>query len=281
MRVSGPGEVVWGLVVPLAGIALLGLLATRAAEPGAWLAFTGALPMFAAMFTRALLTGVVALSAVLVAGFVAASVYGTDFRDALPILIGVIAFSGAAVLVSQARAQPTRTRGDEPASLHPVGAPEDPNAVDALTGLPTREGATAALSAAPARSRVVALVDCDHLALLNDQYGRGVGDTFLFAVAGRTRYALDDADLVARWAGQQFLVVIEGGLESARTTLELVTDKVNRNPIRTDRGLIPATMSVGATTWVEGEELETVVARARQAMYRGKLAGGACLVVEE
>jgi diguanylate cyclase (GGDEF)-like protein len=282
MNLSRRAELAWGLIVPLVLLVVLAVLAAGATQPDAWLAFMGAVPMFAGMFTRALFTGIVGLLTVLVAGFSAAAAYGADFTDALPVLVGVIVFSGAAVLVAQAKAaavpRPVSAAASSAAPAVPAGE-QDP--VDPLTGLLTRLGAREALKAPASDARVVALIDCDHLAALNEQWGRVVGDTFVFAVAGRTRYALTEPDFVARWADQQFLVVLNSTLDEARPTLELIADKVNRNPIRTDSGLVPATMSVGATAWLPEEELESAIDRARQALYRGKVDGGGVLVVVE
>jgi diguanylate cyclase (GGDEF)-like protein len=279
-RLSG-GEIVWGLVVPVVVIVVLAGLAQRAEVPGVPLAFLAAVPMFAAMFTRALLTGLVAVLTVVDAAVSAAAAYGQEFADAIPLLVGVIIGAGAAVLASQARpvrARPQVVTADpewtpEPAASEPL--------LDALTGLPTRAGALAVLAdAAMTGPRVVAVIDCDGLAALNDAYGRAIGDTFLFAVAGRTRYALAEGDLVARWDGEEFVVAITGDVESVRPTLALITDKVNKNPIRTDAGLIPASMSVGAAAWPEGVAFADALAGARRALYRAKLDGGACLVID-
>ena len=285
MARPGRDEVLWGVAVPVAVILALAVLSQRAAEPAVPLAFLAAVPMFSAMFTGALLTGVVALLTVVVAAVGAAAAYGQQFADAIPVLVGVIAGAGAAVLASQARPVRPRTQARGPqAEPAPAGGGGDGTGAepwqDELTGLPTRAGALAALATSgSAGPRVVAVIDCDRLAALNDEYGRAIGDTFLFAVAGRTRYALPEGDMVARWDGEEFVVTITGDVEAVRPTLELITDKVNKNPIRTDAGLIPASMSVGAAAWPEGTAFADALAAARHALYRAKLDGGARLVI--
>jgi len=76
-------------------------------------------------------------------------------------------------------------------------------------------------------------------------------------------------------------VVIAGDIDSARPLLELITDKVNKNPIRTDAGLLPQAMSVGAAPWPEGQPFDEALTNARRALYRAKAEGGARLVVAE
>lgn len=284
MTVRSRAEYLTGLVFPLLLVIALAVVGMNSDTPAVAIAFMASAPMLAAMFTRALLTGIVALVTVLAAGVTAAAGYGADFYDALPVLIGVIAAAGIAVLASQAKAAPAAGRAPAPsaATSVPAGGAVPEADTDELTGLPTRAGVLPALRAeGVAGPRVLAVIDCDHLALLNDEHGRAIGDTFLFAVAGRTRWALPDEDLVARWDGEEFLVVISGDVDSARPLLELITDKVNKNPIRTDAGLLPQAMSVGAAAWPEGMAFDDALAHARRALYRAKAEGGARLVVDD
>lgn len=286
MRPVSRAEYLAGLVFPLLLVAALAVVGANAETPAVAIAFMASAPMLAAMFTRALLTGIVALVTVLAAGVTAAMTYGSDFYDALPVLVGVIAAAGIAVLASQAKAAPVRPARAEaagPASgVAGIASSAAEPDTDDLTGLPTRAGVLAVLRGSePTGPRVLAVIDCDHLATLNDEHGRAIGDTFLFAVAGRTRYALPEGDLVARWDGEEFLVVIAGDVDSARPLLELITDKVNKNPIRTDAGLLPQAMSVGAAEWPAGTAFDDALANARRALYRAKADGGARLVVAE
>lgn len=273
-------EVILGIVVPFVVIVGLAVLATSADDPAPWIAFLAAVPMFAAMFARVLVAGLVALASVLVGAFCAASAYGQQFADALPILIGVIIGAGAAVMASQAKAAAPRRAVAVAASVPRNTAPPSPD-VDDITGLPTR---TAVLRAHGGPNtdgpRVVAIIDCDGLAAFNDEHGRDTGDVFLFAVGGRTAYALAEDDVVARWEGDELLVIM-GAPDPAQVepTLQLVTDKINVNPIRTDAGLVKATISVGAAPWATGESFEAALARARRALYEAKGQGPGHLVI--
>lgn len=278
MRISRGAEVLLGLVVPL--IVLAGLLAggQSSGQAAVCVAFMSAVPMFAAMFAGAAVTGIVAAASVVAAMVASASAYGQDFYAAVPILIGVILGAGAAVIASQMKAAGAPRRDPAPASSTAAertasGSAPEPE-VDELTGLPTRSGIAAALNAAsPSGPRVVALLDCDAVAAINDRYGRDIGDVFLFAVAGRTRWALPAEDAVARWEGGTFLMVINGEPAAVEPTLGLIADKVNTNPIRCDAGLVPTTVSLGAAPWPEGTDLADAVSRARRALYAAKAQG--------
>lgn len=280
-------EVALGLVLPAVVLLGLGIVSRQAATPAdaaVAIAFMSAVPMFSAMVARPLFSGIIALATVLAAAFSAASAYGQDFGAAIPVLVGVIVAAGAAVLAGQARVsrapRPQRPRAEQAGA--PATAPAATPDVDALTGLPSRTAAERYLAdTTDSGPRTVLVIGCDGIAGVNAERGRDIGDVFLFAVAGRTRYALPDTDLVARWDGDQVLAVIHGAPADVRPTLDLITDKVNVNPIRTDAGLIPLTISVGAAAWPEGAPFNEAVARARQAMHAAKAAGAARLVVAE
>jgi diguanylate cyclase (GGDEF)-like protein len=283
VNVSRRTEVMLGLVFPLLVVGALAAVALNTMQPGTALAFMASAPMFAAMFTRALFSGIVALLTVLVAGVTAAAAYGQQFADALPVLVGVIVGAGIAVLASQTKAMSARpVLVASSASSSSGQASVAASVTDELTGLPTRHAISLALGGAnQAGTRVIALMDCDEIGTLNAERGRDIGDVFLFAAAGRTRYALPEQDSVARWGGDELLVVIDGDLASTRDLLDLITDKINKNPIRTDEGLIPLTISVGATEWPPGEDFAEATARARRAVYRAKSEGAARLVISE
>jgi diguanylate cyclase (GGDEF)-like protein len=277
MRVSRRAEIILGLVLPLLVLVWLVVLGRSSDQAAVCVAFMAAVPMFAAMFTGAAFTGVVAAATLVAATVTSASAYGKDFYDAVPILVGVIVSAGVAVIVSQmkaAAAAPRRDPGPSSGAAATAASPAAEPGTDELTGLPTRTGAMAALAGAgPAEPRVVALLDCDAVAAINDEYGRDIGDVFLFAVAGRTRWALPDEDIVARWDGGTFLLVVNGDVGSVEPTLELIADKVNKNPIRCDAGLVPTTVSLGAAAWPDGTDFADAVGRARRALYSAKAQG--------
>jgi diguanylate cyclase (GGDEF)-like protein len=277
-------ELLLGLVLPLAVLIGLAVLGRRTAEPAVCIAFMAAVPMLAAVVGRALLAGVVALATVVSAAVTAADAYGQQFSDALPVLIGVIVSAAVAVMASQVKAAAGVPRREpaplavRPATSSAAGPSDD---TDELTGLPARAVVLRACAADDfGGSRVVALIGCDGMSAVNDSHGREVGDVFLFAVAGRTRFALPDEDLVARWDGDEILAVVSGDAATVEPTLRLISDKVNQHPIRTDAGLMPLTISVGAALWAAGTSFEDAVARARRALHLAKSRGPGLLALD-
>ena len=279
-------EIVMGLVVPLVIVAVLAILSFTIEVPGIAVAFMATAPLIAAMFTRALFTAIVSGITVVAAAVCIAAGYPLKFISVAWIVLGVVIAAAIAVIASQAKAAPAPRASSGGASASSPNGPqpmgEATEQTDGLTGLPNREGLKAMLAAdASAGRRTIAIIDADHLVVVNDTYGRQVGDTFLFAVAGRTRYALPEGDIVARWGDEEFVVVTKAAPGEVMDLLTLITDKVNQNFIRTDAGLIPQTISVGAAAWPEGMSFEDAFDAARRAMYQAKAEGGARLVAPD
>ena len=92
---------------------------------------------------------------------------------------------------------------------------------DALTGLPDRRGASPRLQALQAGSprAAVLLIDVDHFKQVNDRFGHDDGDRVLVQIARCLRAACDPGDLVARWGGEEFLVLREDTSQEAAFAL--------------------------------------------------------------
>jgi diguanylate cyclase (GGDEF)-like protein len=266
----------------------LTLLGLAAGQPIVYIALLAAVPMFAAMFTGVVKTGIVAAAAFAAACVTSVVTQGQAFADAVPALIGVIIGAAAAVIATQVKPDAGRApRGDgtsaraEGQSASPVPV-QSQGEVDALTGLPTRASTARTLLASSATGpRVVAFVGCDGVSAVNDEFGWAIGDEIIFAVAGRTRYALPPADTVARWDGDELLLVLGADAMSAGPTLVMLSEKVNRNPIRTASGLVPVTISLGAAVWLPGADFDDASERARKALHRAKSQGPAHVVMDE
>lgn len=263
------------MAVPLTVLLLLFVGALTILDPLIAVAFMSAVPALAAITASVVLAAVSAIAAVAAAVLASAFSLGQEFRSALPVIVGVIVVAGIAVMSASARPSGIPRKAPSPAVLRQE--PVDPGPVDEITGLPTR-AAILALPPQLAVDRLLALIDIDDLAAVNDDHGRGVGDTLLFAVGGRTRYSLNDRhepeeQWVVRWGDDEFLVVLSDAGDAAVADLHAIVAKVNNNPIRSDVGLVPATVSCGAVTWHSREPLLSAVTRARTCLHRAKARG--------
>ncbi len=95
----------------------------------------------------------------------------------------------------------------------------------------------------------VLLLDIDDFKDINDRHGHRVGDEVLIEIVGRLRAAVRPDDIVARWGGEEFLLLCRAERrESVRTIAERIRRSVEARPIQTTAGELAATVSVGAVT---------------------------------
>ena len=105
-------------------------------------------------------------------------------------------------------------------------------------------------------------------------FGHDIGDVALRAVARTLAETCRTSDTVARWGGDEFLVLLA---EARPRTLELIAERVRalveRSEIATEQGPVPLTVSVGATVVKRGDTPNLIVRRADALLYASKAAG--------
>lgn len=150
---------------------------------------------------------------------------------------------------------------------------------DVLTGLPNRRTVAERLEHEVARAKrtgqplSVVLCDVDLFKQVNDRFGHGVGDEVLQHVAAALAGSVRQVDLVGRWGGEEFLVVLPETAEAgARVVGERLRAAVAAMP-RLQAGPAGVTISSGVSTYVEGENVDRLVDRADEALYRAKQRG--------
>uniref|UniRef100_UPI00259547F3 GGDEF domain-containing protein n=1 Tax=uncultured Acinetobacter sp. TaxID=165433 RepID=UPI00259547F3 len=118
------------------------------------------------------------------------------------------------------------------------------------------------------------IIDIDHFKQVNDQYGHIVGDVVIQHVANQLRQHVRSSDLVVRYGGDEFLVLIEGiELDKAQEIAEIIRLDIQQAPlsIASEVPHLAITVSigvtVGATSWI------SLLERADQALFRAKAAG--------
>lgn len=268
------------------GIVVVGVYGTLVPDVHwRWLSIAS-LPLVAAVATVhhrgwrlvALVAGAVAAAVVLLRQLDLATPYFVFNAVAVVVLI-----AAPAVVVSALSTALERARARSEAAAR----------TDPLTGLLNRHGAAQAIpplvrsGARPGSALAVLLLDVDHFKAVNDTWGHGTGDQVLQAVAGCVRAGLRSHDLVARWGGEELLVVT---VVADDTELVAIGERL-RTAVASHRtgALPPVTVSIGTDRcWVPAgglgpgarasdEELRELVGalvdKADVALYEAKATG--------
>lgn len=129
----------------------------------------------------------------------------------------------------------------------------------------------------------IAVLDLDNFKMVNDRYGHPAGDAVLRAFARDATAAIRIADVLARWGGEEFLLLMTDTRASlARQGVERVRDRISSLRVRVDSGtLLELTVSVGVTEHRPGEPLAETIARADRALYAAKAEGRDRVVMHE
>lgn len=158
---------------------------------------------------------------------------------------------------------------------------------DALTGLPNRvlltERLQASLTADRPRAGQLAVIflDIDRFKWVNDSLGHTAGDRVLTTVASRLAACTRPGDTIARFGGDEFVVLCQGLSTAAPDALALA-DRLRAaltEPLDVDGILIPLSASVGIAVAEADSTPERLLRDADVAMYRAKDRGGACAVL--
>ena len=153
--------------------------------------------------------------------------------------------------------------------------------VDELTGAHNRRSILTQAEIELRRSlrfnRPLALLflDIDHFKQVNDRFGHKTGDIVLSTFSNVCRGALRPSDMVGRFGGEEFLVVLpETGLNQAVTVAERLMEHVRRTVFSADLPARGITTSVGVTA-IRGPDdtVEAALERIDRALYRAKELG--------
>ena len=152
---------------------------------------------------------------------------------------------------------------------------------DSLTGLYNRRGLFEFGRREVERARrfgrplAAIMFDLDHFKRVNDTYGHATGDQVLASLAARCRQELREVDLLGRYGGEEFAVLLpEIELADAGQVAERLRQSTAQAPFATDQGPMEITISLGvAPLDDECPDLEALLQRADQALYAAKKAG--------
>lgn len=150
---------------------------------------------------------------------------------------------------------------------------------DSLTGLLNRRALYAASELLQAQRHrkpaelTLVLMDIDHFKRINDQHGHDIGDAVLCQVAAYLKQRLRRQDLIARWGGEEFLLLMpDTAVAPASQLIEELRQGICRLQVPGLQQTLTATFGISAVT-LQQNALDQAVKAADQALYQGKAQG--------
>jgi diguanylate cyclase (GGDEF)-like protein len=153
-------------------------------------------------------------------------------------------------------------------------------AVDDLTGILNRRGFAQKVDQEIARvgrshrGFVLIMADIDYFKAFNDQYGHACGDTVLEQVAALLSQQLRDVDTIARWGGEEFILLLpETTLEGGEILAEKLRWAVETHHFQYRDHQLGLTLTFGVAQYRSDSTLDDCLGRADRALYQGKELG--------
>ncbi len=159
---------------------------------------------------------------------------------------------------------------------------------DELTGLYNRRGIKEChelenyLDCSMQPEMALAVCDLDHFKRINDQYGHDIGDEVLKLVAGKLKSALRDSDLIGRWGGEEFLILLPNtSLKEGYQLLERVRQVVSECSYNVGNERIHLSISSGLSSTRYYDTWDNLIKAADKHLYRAKEQGRNCTCTTE
>ena len=202
------------------------------------------------------------------------------YLDAAYALMVLIVLGGSIALNLRIQRIRARLREQREALAHALAVNRELATRDELTGLPNRRamqdlmGLEHRRSVRSGRPMLLAQLDIDHFKRINDAHGHATGDRALQAFASVVRASVRDTDVLARWGGEEFVLLLsETRLDDARDLLERLRHAVATMEIPHTDGALRMTVSIGVAVHLPGDTVDLTLERADQALYTAKSLG--------
>jgi len=118
---------------------------------------------------------------------------------------------------------------------------------------------------------VIAVVDLDNFKEVNDRYGHLVGDFVLVKIVEMIKKSIRHENKIYRYGGDEFVIVFNRmNLETAKNIIERLIKKIDKTLLKYKENIIKITVSIGLTSHHKGDDFETIIKRADEALYLAK-----------
>jgi diguanylate cyclase (GGDEF)-like protein len=128
----------------------------------------------------------------------------------------------------------------------------------------------------------VAILDIDFFKRINDTFGHATGDKVLQYMANSMRESFRKSDLLIRWGGEEFLIILRyTGLEDARALMEKFRLKMQSSPMKAAGKQIPVCLTIGLKEHRPFTSIYDSIKKADELMYQGKVQGRNRVMLEK
>lgn len=159
---------------------------------------------------------------------------------------------------------------------------------DELTGLANRRTMAEQLCHQERRNHTkenlysIIICDIDHFKTINDTYGHDAGDKVITEVASVLKNNLRESDTVARWGGEEFLIMLpQTNLQTATQIAEKFQSIFSQMRIKYDAAEIHTTLSFGVASADAQTYADDCIRSADRRMYKAKFTGRNCVIFED
>jgi diguanylate cyclase (GGDEF)-like protein len=119
----------------------------------------------------------------------------------------------------------------------------------------------------------IMMMDVDRFKNVNDTYGHKAGDEVLKVIAGVIKHVVRDVDVVGRYGGEEFIVLMHSPFDIAVKVAERIRKSVERTQVDTGSRRLSVTVSIGLAPFTPESSHEQVVKRADEMLYKAKNSG--------
>ncbi len=158
--------------------------------------------------------------------------------------------------------------------------------IDVLTRIPNRRATQAFLEKELSRAQrnrgefTVFLIDIDHFKQVNDRWGHAVGDSVLVKTASIFQSMIRKQDLVGRWGGEEFLMIVPGPCH-ADTLAERVRREIADLKYSRGAASFDITVSIGVARASPSDQIDQILKKTDQALYQAKLTRNSVSMADE
>ncbi|MFC0676719.1 GGDEF domain-containing protein [Lysobacter korlensis] len=191
------------------------------------------------------------------------------------ILMLIIVLPALAVIAARLSALRQKLRDQREALAKALSDVERLATSDELTGIANRRSIkmllerSVAMSSRQQMTFSIAILDIDYFKAINDELGHAAGDGVLRQFAALASGQLRTTDLVGRWGGEEFLLILPGGTRGMLHVIERIRTSIRGGCLESRS----VTFSAGVAQHMPGETVDALLARADAALYDAKRDG--------